>query len=237
MIETYSYLNMYLIVAGLWLGLNLLGIFYSKFILVNTTFPLSRIRDHNYNESSFRNHLPLILTNLLLMVVIFPVGLYLMSDWILVGYQNIWITLLQLFGVLLIDDFYFYCYHRLLHKSPFLFKKIHKIHHRSTSPLPADYLYEHPLEWMLGLLGPFIAFLILGGVSFATIFLFLIIKVLHELDIHSGIKSSIYRYIPFVGINEHHSMHHKYRDVHFASVFSIWDYVFRTHHLSKKPKK
>ena len=127
MIETYSYLNMYLIVGGLWLGLNLLGIFYSKFILVNTTFSLSHIRNHHYNESSFRDHLPLILTNLYLMVIIFPVGLYLMSDWILVGYQNIWITLLQLFGVLLIDDFYFYCYHRLLHKSPFLFKKIHKM--------------------------------------------------------------------------------------------------------------
>ncbi|MEY8212585.1 MAG: sterol desaturase family protein [Gammaproteobacteria bacterium] len=175
--------------------------------------------------------------NITIMCIVFPAGLYLMSDWIMVGYQNLWIVLVQLVAVLLIDDFYFYCFHRLLHKSDFLFKKIHNIHHRARNPFPSDYLYEHPLEWLIGLLGPFIAFLILGGVSFPTIVLFLIIKVLHELDIHSGIKSSLYRHLPFAGINEYHALHHKYQDVHFASVFSLWDWVFRTNYLSKTAKK
>ena len=236
MIDTSIYLNIFLTIGGLFLGLNLLGIFYSKLILVNGINQLSYIPKHKHQPNSFRKHLPLILINLIVMCVVFPAGLYLMSDWIMVSYQNFWVVLLQLIAVLLIDDFYFYCFHRLLHKSDFLFKKIHKIHHRARNPFPSDYLYEHPLEWLIGLLGPFIAFLIIGGVSFTTMILFLIIKVLHELDIHSGIKSSLYRHLPFAGINEYHAMHHKYQDVHFASVFSFWDRVFRTHHLSKTAK-
>ena len=86
---------------------------------------------------------------------------------------------------------------------------------------------------MAGLIGPFIAFIILGGVFFETIIIYLIIRVLHELDIHSGIKSSIYRYIPFAGINEFHAKHHKFHNVHFASVFSFWDIIFKTHSNSK----
>ena len=237
MIDTSIYLNVFLTISGLFLGLNLLGILYSKLILVNGINQLSYIPKYKHRPSSFGKHLPLILMNLTIMCVVFPAGLYLMSDWIMVGYQNLWILLLQLVAVLLIDDFYFYCFHRLLHKSDFLFKKIHNIHHRARNPFPSDYLYEHPLEWLIGLLGPFIAFLILGGVSFPTIVLFLIIKVLHELDIHSGIKSSLYRHLPFAGINEYHALHHKYQDVHFASVFSLWDWVFRTNYLSKTAKK
>ena len=49
----------------------------------------------------------------------------------------------------------------------------------------------------------------------------------------SGIKSSIYRYIPFAGINEFHAKHHKFHNVHFASVFSFWDVIFKTHSNSK----
>ena len=124
------------------------------------------------------------------------------------------------FLLILIENIY-----KFLH----LYKKIHIIHHKASNPFPADYLYEHPLEWMAGLLGPFIAFLILGEVYFETIVLYLIIRVLHELDIHSGIKSSIYKYFPFAGVNEYHALHHKYHSNHFASLFSFWDIIFKTH--------
>ena len=116
-----------------------------------------------------------------------------------------------------------------MHKNKFLYERIHIIHHKASNPFPADYLYEHPLEWIMGLLGPFIAFLILGEVYFETIVLYLIVRVLHELDIHSGIKSSMYKYFPFAGVNEYHALHHKYHSNHFSSLFSFWDIIFKTH--------
>ena len=171
------------------------------------------------------------------MCVVFPAGLYLMSDWIMVGYQNFWIVLLQLIVVLLIDDFYFYCFHRLLHKSDFLFKKIHKIHHRARNPFPSDYLYEHPLEWLDWTVGSFHRLFDYGWGFIYHHGSVLIIKVLHELDmslrdenLHLNIDICRTNYLQ-VNTNEYHAMHtHKYQDVHFASVFSdlsgFWDRVF-----------
>ena len=46
----------------------------------------------------------------------------------------------------------------LMHKNKFLYEKVHIIHHKASNPFPADYLYEHPLEWIMGLLGPFYCF-------------------------------------------------------------------------------
>ena len=224
------YLNLFVAVSGLYLILNLLGLVYSKAILKTIISPTRSPMGFPIHDASlFKKHLPLILTNLLLMIIIFPAGLYLLSDWILEPYQNFGIVVGQLIAILLIDDLYFYGFHRLMHKNKFIYDKIHHIHHRAKYPFPSDYLYEHPLEWMLGSLGSFIAFLILGGVSLTTILLFLTIRTLHELDIHSGIKSSFYKHIPFAGTNEHHAYHHKYFLVHFASIFSVWDRVFKTH--------
>ena len=105
MIDTSIYLNIFLTIGGLFLGLNLLGILYSKLILVNGINQLSYIPKYKHKPSSFRKHLPLILINLTVMCVVFPAGLYVMSDWIMVGYQNLWVVFLQLIVVLLIDDF------------------------------------------------------------------------------------------------------------------------------------
>ena len=224
------YLNLFVAVSGLYLLLNLLGLLYSKAILdTYDKFIVSPIRSHihKHDASSFRKHLPLILLNIGLMIIIFPTGLYFLSDWLLEPYQHFGIVIGQLIAILLIDDLYFYFYHRLLHKN-FLYKNIHYIHHRAKYPFPSDYLYEHPFEWMLGAIGSFIAFLILGGVSLTTILLFLTIRTLHELDIHSGIKSSFYKHMPFAGTNEHHAFHHRYFLVHFASIFSVWDKIFKT---------
>ncbi len=231
-IDINSAIYMASIIGGLVLGLNLFGIVYSRLIFIDI-FPFKYIKNHNYSFSKFKSHLPLIFINLSIMCVLFPFGIVVVSEWIIVPFNNYWYIFPQLIGILLIDDFYFYWLHRLLHKNKYLYQKIHKIHHKASNPFPADYLYEHPLEWMAGLIGPFIAFIILGGVFFETIIIYLIIRVLHELDIHSGIKSSIYRYIPFAGINEFHAKHHKFHNVHFASVFSFWDIIFKTHSNSK----
>ena len=226
--DNYSYIFMASLIGSLCLSLNLFGILFSRVVIIDF-FPFKFIKNHNYNFHKFKKHLPLILINLSIMCLLFPLGILVISDWIIIPYDNFLIFLFQITVILIIDDFYFYCFHRLLHKNKFLYERIHVIHHKASNPFPADYLYEHPLEWIIGLFGPFIAFLILGEVYFETIVLYLIVRVLHELDIHSGIKSSIYKYFPFAGVNEYHALHHKYHINHFASLFSFWDIIFKTH--------
>jgi sterol desaturase/sphingolipid hydroxylase (fatty acid hydroxylase superfamily) len=51
----------------------------------------------------------------------------------------------------IIEDFYFYWIHRLLHWGPF-YKFIHKVHHEHTAPFAIAGEYAHPLETLfLGL--------------------------------------------------------------------------------------
>jgi sterol desaturase/sphingolipid hydroxylase (fatty acid hydroxylase superfamily) len=51
-----------------------------------------------------------------------------------------------------------------------------------------DYVYAHPLEIMIENSGTFVGILLLGHVSFTTIWLFGIIRVIHAVHSHSGVS-------------------------------------------------
>jgi sterol desaturase/sphingolipid hydroxylase (fatty acid hydroxylase superfamily) len=54
---------------------------------------------------------------------------------------------------ILVEDFFFYWSHRLLH-IPFLFKHIHKTHHKYHCPIGLASEYAHPLEFYFGNIMP-----------------------------------------------------------------------------------
>ena len=79
-----------------------------------------------------------------------------------------------------------------MHENKYVYKKIHKIHHRANSPIPIDYIYVHPLEWIMGYFGPFLAIFLISifcPVSIVAFWMYQIIRNIHELDVHSGFKS------------------------------------------------
>ena len=209
--------------------INLFGFFYSFLIIKTNFFKKYKLQNRPHKMRHLYKRAPLIIFNIFILLLVTGLGLTFFSDSIIKEYSSAFLLIFEVIVILIIDDIYFYLWHRFLHSNKFLYNKIHRIHHKSMTPFPSEYLYTHPIEWMVGMVGPFLAIMLLGGVNIYSFWLVLIIRNLHELDIHSGLKSSYFtRYFPFSGTNEHHDMHHAYLRGNYASAFSFWDKIFKT---------
>ena len=210
---------------------NLIGYIYTALILHTNLINDYRIQPKEYFAKRFYERFPLILFNISILLSVGIVGVFLLKDFIDFGLPTVWVFTWQLVLIFLIDDLYFYFYHSALH-TKFLYKHIHKTHHRSTMPIPMEYIFTHPLEWFFGAIGPFIGLVVIASFSEINIYAFWVMSALrnlHELDIHSGIKSSkITSLIPFYGTTEHHDLHHSKNKGNYASTFTLWDKVFGT---------
>ena len=210
--------------------INFYGFLYSYLITTTSFFEKLKIQDKNINYDVLKSRVPLVLFNVIVLMILTTIGLYYFKSYYISDYTSFYIETGKLIIILLVDDVFFYFLHRTMHENKFIYKTIHKIHHRANTPIPIDYIYVHPLEWLSGFIGPFIGMLLIGGISIETFWAYLIVRNVHELHIHSGLKTSsfISKIIPFYGPNEHHDLHHAKRDGNYASTFVLWDKIFKT---------
>tara|TARA_Y100000589_G_scaffold43986_1_gene37047 strand:+ start:6354 stop:7052 length:699 start_codon:yes stop_codon:yes gene_type:complete len=212
---------------------NLVGFIFSLATIHLKFLEKFKIQKRKIKPITFYKRLPLILFNIFLLIIISCVGLYYFLD--LINYSVLIddsiLIIVQLFVIFVIDDFYFYFLHLLMHKNKYILKKVHSIHHRAITPVALEYIYVHPLEWLSGYIGPFLGMLILSffnPVNIYAFWLYQIIRNIHELDVHSGFKSKISKWIPFWGESEHHDKHHEVLNGNYATTFTFWDDFFNT---------
>lgn len=236
-----------IITLAIMLGCNLIAGISSYLILYTDLFNTRRIQKRRYRPGIFRQRMPLIAFNLSVLVVLTTVGLYFAEgifswDWQGLGWAGWLAVVLQFVVLVVIDDAYFYFFHRNLHERPWLYKHIHKIHHRAFAPFPLEYIYVHPLEWMIGAgaipIGLTLIYLTQGSVSVWAFWVFAAWRNLHEVDIHSGLNPKWTRLIPMLGTSEHHDLHHmKNSKGNYSSTFTFWDRVLGTQLTPKAPRQ
>lgn len=148
------------------------------------------------------------------------------------GYSALTLLLLFLF-----QDAYFYFTHRLLH-TPYLYKKIHLVHHRSTQPTVMTSFSMHPLEKLIELLfyPLVIAFLPLHP---ALLLVYVTLSTLINFIGHSGIEL---KWLPslskapllYNATTVFHDMHHRYPRCNYSLYFTYLDEIFHTQHQCYK---
>lgn len=210
---------------------NTIGVIYSFIALYSNLFKSYRIQPKEYNKGVLLNRLPLYLFNLIILMLISGISMYVFGGYFSQKGDSWWIIGFQVLFVFLVDDLWFYIAHRWMHENKMALKKIHSIHHRATTPFPLEYLYVHPLEWMLGMIGSALGigliFLIMP-MNIYAFWLFGLIRNLHEIHIHSDLHIPATSWIPFVSSTKKHDDHHAYLNGNYASTFTIWDNVFKT---------
>ncbi|MCR9171060.1 MAG: sterol desaturase family protein [bacterium] len=210
---------------------NVFGLIYSYFALYSSIFKRFRIQEKPYVKGIFRKRFPLYLLNVFLVIGLAAGSLYILEDLLDTSFPSIWVLLGQLVFIFLIDDVWFYFAHRWMHENKWALKNIHSIHHRATTPFPMEYLYVHPLEWMIGMIGIAIGvalIFIVMPVNIYVIWLMGLIRNLHEIHIHSDLDIPGLNWIPFMSSTKNHDVHHAKLNGNYASFFSIWDKVMKT---------
>ena len=209
---------------------NLFGLLYSMLVLYTPIFKKFSIQKKSYVKGVFAKRMPLYLFNITLLLTISGVGAY-FGFGFLKQEVSIGIIVFQVIFAFVIDDIFFYFYHRWLHENKFMLKNVHSIHHRATKPFPLEYLYAHPIEWMLGMIGAFLGFAILHifmPVNVYAFWIFGALRNLHEIHIHSDLELPVSSKIPLLSKTKHHDDHHAKLTGNYSSTFVWMDRLFKT---------
>ncbi len=151
-----------------------------------------------------------------------------------------WLYFLFSIGIMILfHDTYFYWTHRAMHH-PWLFKKVHKVHHLSHNPSPWAAYSFHPIEATINTLFLPAIFIILP-VHLTAIIVVLIFMILRNVWGHLGYELLPKGFITNKLFNwnnstTHHHLHHNHPNSNFGLYFTWWDDLMGTTNKNYKDK-
>jgi sterol desaturase/sphingolipid hydroxylase (fatty acid hydroxylase superfamily) len=145
-----------------------------------------------------------------------------------------WPVPLQLLFFVVTHDFYIYCFHRLQHHSPLLWR-LHEAHH---APRDIDWLSgtrSHALEILINQTVEYAPLVLLGAAPDVAL-MKATLDAVWGMYIHSNIDVRSGRLQWILNGPEMHRWHHAVDlvDVNFATKFAIWDWLLGTAHLPRR---
>jgi sterol desaturase/sphingolipid hydroxylase (fatty acid hydroxylase superfamily) len=221
------------IVGGLQLFTAAVGLAASVWMIRRGEPANGRAAGSTPTMAVLRARLPLIAANLGMMWTSSVIALTRMPDRFPLAWPGAFTWAWQVLAIFLVEDACFYVWHRFLHRNKEMYRRIHRIHHQAWAPLPIEYIYVHPVEWMVGAAGPSLVLgayaLSPGGCSVWVIGGYLLLRQLHELNIHATSRIAAHPPIPLIGTPEDHALHHAKPTLgQYGSIFGVWDRVFGT---------
>ena len=121
----------------------------------------------------------------------------------------------------LLTKAWFYLVHRALHASPFLYRHVHRVHHRFAAPTAMACVYAYPIEFVLGNIAPIWAGPILTNTHPATCcYLWFPLAMLGTCVGHCGYRIAGHA-------DRHHDDYHLFFDWNFGGMY-LSDYLLGT---------
>eukprot|EP00929_Paragymnodinium_shiwhaense_P089363 TRINITY_DN4950_c1_g1_i1.p1 TRINITY_DN4950_c1_g1~~TRINITY_DN4950_c1_g1_i1.p1 ORF type:complete len:411 (-),score=92.05 TRINITY_DN4950_c1_g1_i1:246-1478(-) len=156
--------------------------------------------------------------------------------------DGFWLRLLKLALNHYIMSFGMYWGHRAYHVNPWLWEKLHSVHHWARHPLSRNTYQDHWLENLINHIAGHFAAQILCPLDHGTFWFSHIFRILESLEKHSGISCYLnlahqtQRWLPYAQMPHHHDWHHeghKGCNFTFAALGGIWDCVFGTRKIGR----
>jgi Delta7-sterol 5-desaturase len=142
-------------------------------------------------------------------------------------------------GLILAHDFYFYVIHRTIH-IPWLYHKIHRIHHLATNPTVFSALSFHPIEAILeGAIVPLAILTVPLHPAALAIWFFWMLAT--NIEGHCGydFRAPDFHQRPITGLlggSHLHNSHHLHFTGNYGLYTTIWDRLFGTFKAPPPPK-
>jgi sterol desaturase/sphingolipid hydroxylase (fatty acid hydroxylase superfamily) len=116
------------------LASNFFGLIYSMLVLKTKIFKSFRIQSKSYESTVFRKRMPLFIFNFLILLSVAGFGSYLLYESLETAMQPFWLIGLQILFAFIIDDVWFYFFHRWLHENKYMLRMfilytIEQLHH------------------------------------------------------------------------------------------------------------
>ncbi|OQS00487.1 hypothetical protein THRCLA_05944 [Thraustotheca clavata] len=139
-----------------------------------------------------------------------------------------WTIFWKIIVFAILEDFYNYWIHRLLHWKV-IYKYVHRLHHEIATPIAFSSEYVHPIETFVVGLGTFLGPFLLTR-HLLTFWVWIAVRTMQSVECHLGydLPLSLTSWIPFWGGPVHHDFHHIKPDCNYSTFFTIWDWVFGT---------
>lgn len=146
------------------------------------------------------------------------------------GWGYFWASLVAL---IVLHDAWFYWTHRLIH-DPRLFRRFHRLHHKSHNPSPwTAYSFDSGEAAINAAFVPLI--LLILPVAHPAIFLFLAHMIIRNVIGHSGYEMfpawrngrPVFGWLTTV---THHDLHHAQAGWNYGLYFTFWDRAMKTEH-------
>lgn len=173
-------------------------------------------------------------------VTYYYIKTHMMGNFIDFSVYNLWYFIILSFYFEVVFDLFHYWLHRLLHENPFLYRHIHKKHHKYAHPIAILTYYQEPVDLLLSNSIPTVLTLMLSpSMSLFEFNVILVCKTYVEISGHAGRRLypshsfGQFVWLPrLFGIqlySEDHDKHHSINNCNYGKRFSLWDRAFGTY--------